>query len=81
MRCIISKVLIKERGTKEGLCPEARSSSHCLYSKRIDESPSIYQSTYFVVTIRSEKELYESLSQSMNGLRLGAFDYSSGATN
>lgn len=36
---------------------------------------------YFVVTIRSEKGLYETLSQSMNGLGLGAFNYSTGETN
>ena len=36
---------------------------------------------YFVVTIRSEKGLYQTLSQSMNGLGLGAFNYSTGATS
>ena len=36
---------------------------------------------YFTVTIRSARGNYETLSQSMNGLGLGAFDYASGATN
>ncbi len=36
---------------------------------------------YFTVTIRSQGGSYESLSQSMNGLGLGAFDNASGETN
>jgi len=36
---------------------------------------------YFSVTIRSSKGLYKSISQSMNALGLGAFDYASGATD
>ena len=36
---------------------------------------------YFTVSIRSEKGHYETLSQSMNGLGLGAFTYASGETN
>ena len=36
---------------------------------------------YFVVTIRFGKGLYETLSQSMNGLGIGAFNYSTDETN
>lgn len=36
---------------------------------------------YFSVTIRSEKGGYQTMSQSMNGLGLGAFDYSTGSTD